>query len=77
MTATLPLSFDPSVFRTVWTWGVYGGWRGHYVLLTEPATSPPGGLAANVASGAAACIEPGAVLETSVVARVLEGVSAT
>ena len=27
--------------RTVWTWGVYGGWRGHYVLLTEPSTSPP------------------------------------
>ena len=66
------LSFDPSVFRTVWTWGVYGGWRGHYVLLTEPSTGPPGGLAASVAAGTAALIAPGSVLETEVVARVLE-----
>jgi hypothetical protein len=73
----LGLAFDPAVFRTVWTWGVYGGWRGHYVLLTEPSTSPPGGLAASVAAGTAALIEPGAVLETSVVATVLEGQPAT
>jgi hypothetical protein len=73
----LGLAFDPMLFRTVWLWGVYGGWRGHYVLLTEPATSPPGGLAANLAAGSAAWIEPGAVLETAVVARVLEGRSAT
>jgi hypothetical protein len=52
---------------------VFGGWRGHYVLLTEPSTSPPGGLAASVAAGTAATIAPGAVLETRVVARVLEG----
>jgi hypothetical protein len=68
----LRLGFDPAVFRTVWTWGVYGGWRGHYVLLTEPATSPPGGLAENLAAGTAPSIAPGAVLETAVVARVLE-----
>jgi hypothetical protein len=68
----LRLAFDPSVFRTVWTWGVYGGWRGHYVLLTEPSTSPPGGLAASVAAGTAALIEPGEVLETAVAATVLE-----
>lgn len=66
----LRLAFDPSVFRTVWTWGVYGGWRGHYVLLTEPSTSPPGGLAANLAAGTNAWIEPGAVLETEVVATI-------
>jgi galactose mutarotase-like enzyme len=67
----LELTFDPSVFTTTWTWGVYGGWRGHYVLLTEPSTSPPGGLAVNVAAGTAPVIEPGAVLETSVSARVV------
>jgi Domain of unknown function (DUF4432) len=71
----LALSFDPAVFRTVWTWGVYGGWRGHYVLLTEPSTSPPGGLAANVAAGTSAVIDPGGVLETGVVARILDGAS--
>jgi hypothetical protein len=73
----LALAFDPAIFRTIWTWGVYGGWRGHHVLLTEPSTSPPGGLAASVAAGTAALIEPGAVLETTVVAAVLEGQAAT
>ena len=68
----LALAFDRAVFKTVWTWGVYGGWRGHYVLLTEPSTSPPGGLAASVAAGTAAQIEPGTVLETRVVATILE-----
>ena len=38
----LRLDFDPGLFRTTWLWGVYGGWRGHYLLLTEPSTSPPG-----------------------------------
>jgi hypothetical protein len=73
----LALAFDPTVFRTVWTWGVYGGWRGHYVLLTEPSTSPPGGLAANVAAGTAPLIGAGEVLETMVVATVLDAHPAT
>ncbi len=68
----LRLAFDPEVFRTTWLWGVYGGWRGHYVLLTEPCTSPPGGLAANVADGTAAWLDPGAVLETHVTATVVD-----
>ena len=38
----LALDYDPELFRTTWTWGVYGGWRGHYVLLTEPWTEPAG-----------------------------------
>jgi len=62
----LRLDYDTSVFRTTWLWGVYGGWRGHYVLLTEPGTSPPGGLAVNVADGNAAELGAGAVLETTV-----------
>jgi hypothetical protein len=73
----LGLEFDPEVFRTVWIWGVYGGWRGHYVLLTEPSTSPPGGLARNVANGTAAALEPHGVLETDVRAVVLEEVDGT
>ena len=72
----LALSYDPELFRTTWTWGVYGGWRGHYVLLTEPSTSPPGGLAAAVAAGTEAVLGPNEVLETTVVATVLEGVGA-
>jgi galactose mutarotase-like enzyme len=67
----LDLAFDRHVFSTVWLFGVYGGWRGHYFLLTEPCTSPPGSLADSVASGRAASLEPGQALETEVVATVL------
>lgn len=67
----LELAFDREVFSTVWLWGVFGGWRGHYVLLTEPCTSTPGSLADNVARGRAATLEVGDVLETGVVATVL------
>jgi len=71
----LRLDYDQSVFRTTWLWGVYGGWRGHYVLLTEPATSPPGGLAVNVADGTAAVLGAGSTLETEVAATVLDAVA--
>lgn len=70
-TVGLRLDFDPTLFRTTWLWGVYGGWRGHYVLLTEPSTSPPGGLAQNVADGTAAWLQAGAVIETAVTATVV------
>ena len=68
----LHIAFDPDVFRTTWLWGVYGGWRGHYVLLTEPCTSAPGGLAASIADGTAAELGAGAVLETEVTATVTD-----
>ncbi len=66
--AGLELRFDPSVFRTVWMWGVYGGWRGHQVLLTEPCTGRPGGLAAGIERGDAVWLDGGEVLETRVTA---------
>jgi hypothetical protein len=72
----LELAFQREVFSTVWLFGVYGGWRGHYFLLTEPCTSPPGSLADSVASGSAATLGPGEALETEVVATVLAGVDA-
>ena len=70
----LSLTFDEKLFKTVWLWGVYGGWRGHYVLLTEPCTSAPGGLAASIADGTAAWIESGGMIETRVVATILNDV---
>jgi hypothetical protein len=72
----LELAFDRDVFSTVWLFGVYGGWRGHYFLLTEPCTSPPGSLADAVASGHAAILGAGETLETKVVATVLTEVDA-
>ncbi len=72
----LLLSFDPVVFPTVWIFAVYGGWRGHHVLLTEPATGRPGDLERAIAAGDAAALEGGAVLETELVARILTEVDA-
>ena len=68
----LALAFDLRVFGMVWLWGVYGGWRGHYVLLTEPSTSPPGGLARAVEQGTAAWLAAGGTLDTAAVATILE-----
>jgi hypothetical protein len=69
----LGLAFDPAVFPAVLLFGDYGGWRGHYFLLTEPCTSPPGSLADAVESGSAAMVAAGEALETDIVATVLEG----
>ena len=71
----LGLAFDRRVFGMVWLWGVYGGWRGHYVLLTEPSTSPPGGLARAVEDGTAVWLAAGATLETVAIATILEDVA--
>ena len=68
----LALAFDLRVFGMVWLWGVYGGWRGHYVLLTEPSTSPPGGLARAVEQGTAVWLAAGGTLDTAAVATILE-----
>jgi hypothetical protein len=64
------LGFDPAVFRTPWLWGVFGGWRGHHLLLTELCTSRPGSLATAVVDGSAATLAAGATLDTEVVVTV-------
>jgi hypothetical protein len=60
------LAFDPAVFRSVWVFGAYGGWRGHYTTLLEPCTGYPYRLEDAVARGTASHLEPGAALETTV-----------
>jgi hypothetical protein len=64
------LGFDPTVFPTPWLWGVFGGWRGHHLLLTELCTSRPGSLATAVVDGSAATLAAGATLETEVTVTV-------
>ena len=68
----LGLAFDQTVFPTVWLFADYGGWRGHYFLLTEPCTSPPGSLADAVARGSATELAAGETLETQILATILE-----
>jgi hypothetical protein len=58
------IEFDKDVYRTPWFWRVLGGWRGHYVLLTEPCTSLPGSLASAIENDSAATLAPGTSLET-------------
>jgi hypothetical protein len=58
------IDFDREVFATPWLWRVLGGWRGHYVLLTEPCTSLPGSLATAIQNDSAASLAAGSSLET-------------
>ncbi|MCX7304592.1 MAG: hypothetical protein NTV73_09650 [Hyphomicrobiales bacterium] len=67
----LRLEFDPKVFKTPWLWGVFGGWRGHHFLLTEPCTSLPGSLADAIQNGSAARLGPGESLRTTVSVEIL------
>lgn len=60
------LTFDPAVFRSVWLFGAYGGWRGHYVTILEPCTGYPYRLEEAVAQGTASRLEPGTEIETTV-----------
>lgn len=60
----LRIEFDEEVFKSPWLWRVLGGWRGHYVLLTEPCTSLPGNLASAIENGSAATLAAGTSLET-------------
>jgi hypothetical protein len=69
------LVFDRSLFRVVWLWLVYGGWRGYYQAIMEPWTGYPSPLAEAVAAGRARTLEPGGVLETQIVAVVYGGVT--
>jgi hypothetical protein len=62
------LAFDPRVFRSIWVFAPYGGWRGLYALLLEPCTGYPYQLDAAVAQGSASRLAPGAALETEVTA---------
>lgn len=68
------LSFDPSVFRSVWVFGAYGGWRGLYTTILEPCTGYPYRLEDAIARGTASRLAPGATLETEVLAVLYRGV---
>ena len=67
------LAFDPAVFRSVWVFGAYGGWRGHYTTILEPCTGYPYQLEEAVAQRTASRLAPGATLETTVTAVLYQG----
>lgn len=69
----LRIEFPVEVFPIAYLWMVYGGWRGIYHAAIEPWTS--GGLSLDraVASGLARQLEPGGVLEATVITRAGHG----
>lgn len=69
------LAFDPAVFRSVWVFGAYGGWRGHYTTILEPCTGYPYRLEEAVAQGTASRLAAGEALETEVAAVLYRGLS--
>jgi hypothetical protein len=68
------LVFDPAVFRSVWVFGAYGGWRGLYTTILEPCTGYPYRLEDAIAQGTASQIAAGASLETEIMAVLYQGV---
>jgi hypothetical protein len=68
------LVFDKTVFRTVWIFGAYGGWRGLYTTILEPCTGYPYRLDEAIARGTASQLAPGAELRTEITAVVYHGV---
>ena len=67
------LAFDPAIFRSVWVFAAYGGWRGLYMTLLEPCTGYPYQLEEAVAQGTATRLDAGATLETEVTAVLYQG----
>ena len=71
------LSFDPSVFKYLWFWQVYGGapgypWYGtNYNIALEPNSSYPPNLLEAVESGTSMKLQPGEKINTEMVAEVL------
>jgi hypothetical protein len=70
------LLFDPAVFRSVWVFGAYGGWRGLYTTILEPCTGYPYRLEDAIAQGTASRLAAGETLETEVTAVLYHGVQA-
>ncbi len=60
------LVFEPNVFKSVWVFGAYGGWRDLYVTILEPCTGYPYRLEDAVAQGTASRIDAGKTLNTRI-----------
>ncbi|MFM2033180.1 MAG: hypothetical protein RLZZ297_1945 [Chloroflexota bacterium] len=58
------IAFDPEVFRSVWVFGAYGGWRNHYTTILEPCTGYPYRLEDAIAQGSVSRIAGNSMLQT-------------
>ncbi len=62
----IKLTFDKEIFKAVWLWLVYGGWRGLYLVGIEVWTGYPVKLSDAVRYGEYAQLEPNGILETDI-----------
>jgi hypothetical protein len=53
------LAFPKDIFRCIWLWLVYGGWRGLYCVAVEAWTGYPGALDMAIKNGVYSNLEPG------------------
>jgi len=74
------MRWDPGVFKWLWFWQVWGGgtgwpwFRSWYCCGIEPSSSfPPSGLTDQIARGDQLTLEPGAALETELLAVAYAG----
>lgn len=71
--ARLKVEFPKEVFRVLYLWMVYGGWRGIYHAALEPWTGGGLQLAEAIRNGTARTLTPGERLEVTVRATVTPG----
>lgn len=57
------LVFPDKIFKSIWLWLVYGGWRNIYVAAAEAWTGYPAKLSDAVDHGKYSLLKPGEVLE--------------
>jgi galactose mutarotase-like enzyme len=69
------LVFDADLFKVIWLWQCYGGWRGYHHVIMEPWTGYPTSLHDAIAGGRARVLNPGELLDTEVVAALYSGVT--
>lgn len=74
------MAWNPDLFKYLWMWQVYGGhndypWYGRtYNCALEPFTSyPPAGIKKAIENGTALIMDPGATIETDLVAVAYTG----
>jgi hypothetical protein len=74
------MAWDKDLFKYLWMWQVYGGhndypWYGRtYNCALEPFTSyPPAGIKKAIENGTALLLEPGATIETDLIAAAYTG----
>lgn len=67
--------FPTDVFKALWMWQVYGGWRGLYQLAIEPWVGYPVRLEDAIAAGRQRVLQPQEVLEYDVAMVIYTGLT--